>query len=346
MTTIADPSGRRRRLLITVIGVAISLGLLYWVLRGTSLSDIAAHLRAAHPLPLAAAVLLATMTFGLRTIRWRVLLHAEDGRPVSWTALWHATAMGFMANNTLPFRLGELVRSYAASRLSGVPMPAALSSIAVERALDALSLLALLGAALLGAGLPSDTVIVTSLGSVRLDVMATRAGIGCAVIFAGALAVVLYPRAAERVIRKVLPAPRIADRMVALIESLRLGFGVLRAPARLAAAVFWSIAHWLLNAAAFFVAFTAFDIHVGFAGALLVQSLVAFGIAAPSTPGYFGVFELFVAAGLALFQVPPDLGVAYGITYHVTTFVPITLLGLWSLARTGLHVRDARGAGS
>jgi uncharacterized protein (TIRG00374 family) len=166
------------------------------------------------------------------------------------------------------------------------------------------------------------------------------------VIFAGALFVVLFPLTAERLVRALIPFRRLADRVVALIENLRQGFGALRSPARLGAAVFWSVAHWLLNGAAFFVAFAAFGIRVDFAGALLVQSLLAFGIAAPSTPGYFGIFELVAAAALALFGVPTEIGVAYGITYHVATFVPITLLGLWSLARSGLSVRDATRAGT
>lgn len=346
MTTIADPPKRRprRRLLVTGVAVAITLALLYWVLRGTSLAGLLGHLRAARPGPLILAVVIATATFLLRTARWRVLLRTRDGGPVSWSALWHATAMGFMANNTLPLRLGELVRSYAASRLGGVPLTAALSSIAVERALDALTLVALLGLGLFQAGLPADTVVATAFGEVRLDAVVTRAGILCAIIFAGALFVVLFPTTAERLVRLAVPFRRLAEKAVGLIEGLRQGFGALGSPARLGAAVFWSLAHWLLNALAFYVAFAAFGIQVGFSGALLVQGLLTFGIAAPSTPGYFGVFELVVAAALALFAVPADLGVAYGITYHIVTFLPITLLGLWSLARTGLSVREATTA--
>lgn len=331
---------QRRRLLITALGIAVTLGLLYWVLRGTSLSEVAGHLRAARPGPLILAVILATATFPIRAIRWRILLRTADGGPVGWSALWHATAMGFMANNTLPFRLGEVVRSYAASRLGNVPLATALSSVAVERALDGLTLVGLLGVALFRAGLPAGTEVMGA----RLDTVAVRAGVLCALIFAGALFVVLLPLAAERLVRALIPFRRLADRMVALIENLRQGFGALRSPARLGAAVFWSLAHWLLNAASFFVAFAAFGIQVDFAGALLVQSLLAFGIAAPSTPGYFGIFELVVAAALKLFGVSADVGVAYGITYHIATFVPITLLGLWSLGRSGLRVRDATRA--
>lgn len=330
--------GRRR--LIAIASVLVSLGLLYWVLRGTSLAEILAHLREARPGPLVAGVGVATATFGVRTVRWRVLLRARDGGPVSWLALWHATAMGFMANNTLPLRLGEVLRSYAASRLGRVPLTTALSSIAVERALDLLTLVALLGFALLRAGLPADTVILGA----RLDTLALRAGILCVLIFAAALFVVLFPLLTEKLIRLVFPFPRLADKLVGLVEGLRRGFQVLQSPSRLALAVFWSLVFWLMNAASFYVAFSAFGITVGFAGALLVQSLLAFGIAAPSSPGYFGVFEFVVAAALALFGVPKAVGVAYGITFHIATFIPITLLGLYSLLRTGLHVQDATAA--
>lgn len=320
--------------------VLLTFGLLYWILRGTSLAEILSHLRQAHPVPLIAATVLATVTFVVRAIRWHYLLRRTDGSAVPPRALWHATAMGFMANNTLPFRLGELVRSYAISRLGQVPLGAGLSSVAVERALDMLTLMGLLGVALLRSGLPGDTVIMGS----RLDQLAIRAAILCGFIFAAALAVILFPLLAERMVRKLIPFPRLADRVVNLIEALRKGFEVLREPRRLIPAVAWSIVHWLLNASAFYVAFFAFDIRVDFAGALLVQTLLAFGVAAPSTPGYFGVFELVTAAALALFGVPASLGVAYGVTYHITTFIPIVLLGFLSLARTGLHLREVRSA--
>lgn len=323
-----------------MVVVLVTLALLYWVLKDTSFADVWSHLRTARIAPLLAAVALATSTFGIRAIRWHFLLRRPDGGPVPGRALWHATTIGFMANNTLPLRLGEVVRSYSASRLAGLPLATALSSIAVERALDLLTIVGLMAFALFQTGLPGETVIMGN----RLDVQALRAGILCGVIFAGALGVLLFPRLAEAIIRKVLPFPGLADRVVNLIEALRTGLQVIRRPQRLLAAVSWSLVLWLVNAASFFVAFAAFGIQVDFAGALLLQALLAFGVAPPQAPGYFGIFELVVAAGLALFGVPAALAVAYGATYHITTFFPIVVLGLWSLARTGLTVREAKAA--
>ncbi len=107
-------------MLPALVAVAASVALLFWALRGVRLADILQHVASAKPGPLAAAVALATLTFPIRLIRWRLLLRNERGQSYSASPLWHAVALGFMANNVLPFRAGELVRSYAASRLAGI----------------------------------------------------------------------------------------------------------------------------------------------------------------------------------------------------------------------------------
>ncbi len=63
--------------------ILITFGLLYWILRGTSLSEILGYLRRAHLGPLVAAVVVATVTFPLRAIRWHYLLRRENGDPVA-----------------------------------------------------------------------------------------------------------------------------------------------------------------------------------------------------------------------------------------------------------------------
>ena len=100
----------------------------------------------------------------------------------------------------------------------------------------------------------------------------------------------------------------------------------------------WSLVVWLCNGAAFYAAFKAFGFAIPFSGALIVQGVVMIGIAAPQAPGYFGVFELTIGGTLAaLYQIPLDAGIAYGLMYHVTTFVPITLMGAWSAVTTGFR---------
>ena len=52
---------------------------------------------------------------------------------------------------------------------------------------------------------------------------------------------------------------------------------------------------------------------------------------------------LGVLAALALYGVPNDVASSYAIAYHGATFIPITLAGAWSLARTPVELSDLRG---
>ncbi len=282
-----------------------------------------------------AAVAVATLCFPLRAVRWRWLLHDDAGRPVGWGPAWHAVALGFAANNLLPLRAGELVRAWAASRLGGVRLTASLSSLVVERVLDGLTLVALLALALLLPGLPPGV----SMWGMPVARIATIAAIVFGGAFVGALLLVLFPVPAERLVARLAP-PGLASRVIGLLEGLRHGLSALASPARLAGAVAWSLALWLVNAASFALAFRAFDLPVPPSGALLLQGVLAFGIAIPTAPGYVGVFELVIRAVLQLYGVAPDRGVSYAIAYHVTTFVPVILLGIWSLWRTPIAFGD------
>lgn len=309
-------------------------------MRGTSPSEILHHVRAARPAPLLAAVVLATLTFPLRLIRWRLLLRDERGRNFPAGPLWHAVALGFMANNVLPLRAGELVRSYTASRMAGIRFTTVLSSIAVERIFDALTIVGLLVPALLSPDLPGS-VAVAGVSVAHL----TRMGgllAGIALLVAGL--VLAAPLAAERLVRRLLPWERLADRAVKLIEGIRQGLVVLRTPSRLILVMFWSLVLWLVNALAFHVGFAAFDIPVSYVGALLMQGLLVLGISIPSTPGFFGPFEAVIVAVLALYGVPRDVSFSYALAFHITSFVPITLLGFWSLTRTPGGFRGLRQA--
>jgi hypothetical protein len=331
--TIPESPARRsliRRALPAALGIGVSVALLAWALRGVSAEEVLRHIAGARPGPLAAAVIVATLSFPLRLIRWRLLLRDERGEPYPLAPLWHAIALGFMANNLLPLRAGELIRSYTAARLAQARFTTVISSVAVERIFDALTVVALLTFALLTSELPSSVTVAGT----SVTQLARAGGVASMVALLLAVMVVAAPLAAEKLVRRLLPSARLADRIVDLIEGVRQGLAVLRSPTRLAGVILWSLVIWLVNALAFYLGFAAFGIPVSYAGALLMQGLLVLGISVPSTPGFFGPFEAVIVAVLALYGVPGSLAFSYALAFHVTTFVPITLLGLWSLTRT------------
>jgi len=75
-------------------------------------------------------------------------------------------------------------------------------------------------------------------------------------------------------------------------------------------------------------------------GSLLLQGILGFAVAVPASAGFFGVFEKATQLTLQLYGISPSLALAYAVAYHVSTFLPITLLGLRSLASVHLHLGD------
>jgi hypothetical protein len=299
------------------------------------------HVLAANPWWLLASVAAVTTTFPLRTIRWRILL-ARSAGAVPFRPLWHATAIGFMANNILPARAGELVRSYGATRLVGVPFTTALASVAVERVFDGVVIGLLLAMALAAPDFPAGATI----GTTNLSVLAGLMILG----FAGVLVVcvaVVRNRARvlplfERVLHAALPE-RLASAAVRIMHHATDGLAVLHSVRDVLRVLTWSFVVWGANVVAFIAGFHAFDLgYLPVDAALLLQGVVAFGVAVPQAPGFFGGFELLTRLSLEFYGVPGDRALSYGFGIHIGWFIPITVWGLWLLARTGLSLRELR----
>jgi glycosyltransferase 2 family protein len=336
------PRGRGR-LWLGLLGFVLSLAFLYWALRGVHLHEFVLHVRRANLGLFLLSVVLATLTFPARASRWHIIL-AATGSPVGWRPVWRATAIGFMANNVLPARAGELARAYAAARFADLPLARSIGSIAVERVFDGLIVVFLLALVILTFDFPGAVVVAGT------SVSATAAWTGGLFILAlGVLFFLVHaPREALRwlaaLLRRVAP-PRTADFVVRVTRSFIEGLSILRSPADFLRVVGWSLAIWLINASAFYAAFMAF--HLGplpFSSALLLQGIVAVGVALPSSPGFFGAFEYCSRIALGLYGVPPDSSVSFAVGTHLGWFFPITFIGLYYLARSGLSLHEISAA--
>jgi hypothetical protein len=325
------------------LGLGVTAAFLVWAVHGVNLREVLAGVRAANPVLILAAAGVATLTFPLRTLRWRVLLRAPDGSRYPWRPLWDATAIGFMANNLLPARAGEFARAWAASRSVPVRFTTALASIGVERVFDGLMMLALMAAAIAAPSFPRQATV----GGTPLS----RVAAGVAIAFGAALflafIVALRPgpwlRLLDAVGTAILPA-RFAARVRSMAEGMVAGLAALRSPGRFAAVLGWSLALWLVNAAAFALCFRAFHLAVPAEGALLLQGLIGFGVAIPAAPGFWGVFEYATRLTLQFYGIAATLALAYAFAFHLSGFIPITLLGLDALSRAHLHLGDLRRA--
>lgn len=314
------------------LGIALSVALLAVTLRGVDPGSVWSVLAASDWRLFLAATVAATAIFPLRARRWRTILDPVAPN-LPFGPLFRATAIGMAANNVLPARLGEPARAFALTRETPVGFAPALASLVVDRVFDAIVLLAFLAIAMLSAPFaPGVTVFGQPLQHVAVTAaLAALTGITMLylLVFLPAAALGLWSAFAGKL------APRFEPRGRALLEAFVSGLSVLREPARFVAVLWWTALHWLLNAFAFWLGFRAVGIEAPFTAALFLQSLISIGVAVPSSPGFFGVFEVIAREGLGLFGVAPSLAVSWGIGFHVLSFIPITLLGAWYAARLG-----------
>src|SRR5262245_53397926 len=127
-----------RRLLQLLLGVGVSALCVWLSMKDVHVSEVLAALRGANRIGFLLVMAVTLLGFWLRAVRWRWFI--EAGRPLTIPSLFSATMIGFMANNVLPFRLGEFVRPWALARGEGLSKSSVLATIVVAGAGDILTL--------------------------------------------------------------------------------------------------------------------------------------------------------------------------------------------------------------
>lgn len=321
-----------------VVGLSISVLLLWWVFRGEDLGAIAAEVAAADPWWLLASVFVATSGYLLRAMRWKVLLAPLRPR-IGLRPRFAATTIGFMVNNLLPARAGEFARAWSLARMEKMRTSASLASLAVERLLDGVTVVGLLVVSLSLPGLRADSEVA---GEYVWGAVAGFLAVLAIVVLTAAL-VLARPdvaRAAARPLASRLPGAA-TDRVGSILDGLIEGLGALRSPMLMVRAAVWSLVFWLWHSASFWLGFRAFGIDAGYADALFLNGITALAVALPSAPGFFGPFEAAVRVALVnVIGVGENPALAFAAGYHITTFIPVTAIGLWYFWRMGFSFRE------
>jgi len=317
----------------TFVGVGLAIGLLVFSLRGISLDEVMGEIARANPILFLASIVLAVGPMLVRAWRWKALL--EPVCPgTSFYSRFSTTMIGFMANNVLPARVGEVARAYALSRVEPITTIASVGSLVVERLLDGVVVIAFLFIAM---ALPNFPGIGASMGlGTGMNTILAILGIITLIV----LTMVIFPKTIVRLVDSItgllLPA-RFRRPIVEALETLLGGLSALRHPKLLARAGLWSIGVWLVNTYAFWLGFKAFGIELPFSAALFLQSLIALAVALPSAPGFFGLWEAAARLGLhEIWGVELSKALGFAIGFHIGSFLTVTIPGIYFTWRIGL----------
>lgn len=307
-----------------LVGLIVSLVAFGLALRGTHPADVLAALSRAnywYVLPAVAFIVLGQVA---RAQSWRTLL----GEGLPFRRVFAVLNEGYLLNNVLPLRLGEVGRAYLISRERGLRLTKAISSVLVERLLDLMMVLLMLAGFL---------PLVAGVAEVRQTaVVAMLIGL---LAFGSLLLMARNRELVLRVTRWVLARlPRLnAERWEGRAAAFVDGLGALKDVRRAAVAAFWSGTAWLnAGLAAWALLYCFLPAEQATADkAFFVVVITALGIAAPSLPGGFGIFEAAAVFALSVFHIENDLAFSYALVFHAANYVVLCIMGLLALAQEG-----------
>ena len=95
------------------------------------------------------------------------------------------------------------------------------------------------------------------------------------------------------------------------------------------------IANWAIAVLQYYLLMLAFFPHARVLWAAFSLGVLALGIAAPSSPGAFGILELSMVGTLSLFGIDPSISLALALTAHLTNYFLTGVIGVYALAREG-----------
>jgi uncharacterized protein (TIRG00374 family) len=317
------------------LGLGLAMAFLWLVLRHLDYAELTATLASARYGGLVLALLAFAAGYACRIARWRQML-ARDNPALRWRDCAGPLLASFAANNVLPFRAGDLMRAVAFNSQLRVGAGTVLASLWVERLLDLLMLLAALGLALAVFGLGVSQL----LGVGALALVALAAGIAALLLVPGAMAplAALLTRGFGRL------SPVLAQRLTALIAQVMEALYHFAGPRQMGGLLFWSAAAWLAEGAVFWCVAVAVPAVANPTAAWLALPVGTLATLIPSTPGYVGTFDYFVAQALMLLGNAPPAATAFALLVHALLWLPPTVVGgIYLLLRSGARPRTEQG---
>jgi uncharacterized protein (TIRG00374 family) len=258
-------------------------------------------------------VFLALITYILsmffRVAAWRVLLQ----RSVTIRRVFAVLNQGYLLNNVLPWRLGELGRAILLGRRPHLTVQGVLASIFVERLYDIILALGLFAALIpYAVGLPGISRSVSFSGGV----------IGLGVL--GLFLLLRYPDFLLRII-DLLPGGR--EKWQSHLDRFREGLVSIRSPRIAMVSFLFLLISWLLAGFQYWFVLRSIVAEAQVHWAFFMLTITMLGVTIPSSPGYVGVYEAAGVLALSTFNVPEGQALAATLVMHTMVYIISSAIG-------------------
>lgn len=300
-----------------LITLCISLAFIYLSFRKVDAAELLVTLKQIKFSYLIFAILFTFLSYWIRALRWRYLLIKV--KSIKTYPLFASINVGFMANNLLPLRMGEIAMAIFLAKIADISKITSMSTIFVARLLDILGLL-----------------FISSIVFHKFDFPSWVGKISLILLIASVFVIVIlylisrFQYTFSSVIEKYW-AKIVKRNTGKLSRFLNLFLNGISSCKNVKIALFCfalSVLVWLSVSAGIYSTGKAFNLSLSPYSSLLIIIILALGIMIPSAPGFAGTFEYFCISGLKLFDIPETKAASFSLVYHATQFFPVIVVGI------------------
>ena len=326
---IREERGIRRRVLTGVALAAAGVGLI-WVLRLIEWKEFIADLVFIDWKWVVPAVAFDILSYLVQALRWNYVLKPLGSPSVVRST--QAIYVGLFTNEILPLRSGEVVRAYLVSQWTGLGFSVTLSSVAIERLLDAIWL---------AIGFGITALLVTLPPAIRTGAQV----LGAFVLVATGLliAVLAFGLRVTHALERTRAGGRgVLSAFLHFLDRLLEGLQTIGHSASLYWAVATSLLLLVTQILALWAMMWSYGLYHSFWVASAVLLILHLGTAIPNAPANIGSYQVSCVAALLIFGVDKTTAAEFSLVMFVILTVPLLVIGAAAVLFSGLSIGDIR----
>ena len=319
-----------------IIGILVSVICLYFAFRGINIKESIEIVKNINVVYFLISLVLSVVIIALRGLRWECFIPLK--KPIKKRTIVMATYIGYMGNNILPAKLGEVARAYILGVKENVSKSALIASVVTERLFDVIT----------GGVILTLSVIFIP----NLPKTVTYAAIALFVFSMAGFLVLIFlvwkREFAHKFFHKIfgiLPK-NIGEKLIEFSCNFIDGIGFKNDPKHIFLIFFYTFLYLIGQVLTISFLLTAFNIKASVMIALFMFAVGGFGFAVPSAPSGIGPFEWAVIFGLSLIGVERNIAAPYALIYHIMGIVPIVIIGFIFLFMLGIDLKTAASGDS
>jgi uncharacterized protein (TIRG00374 family) len=326
-------SKKKNELILRGLGILISVISIGWVLHNFEMSEVSRAIRGTDYRKLCIVLLIILVSYTFRSLRWGILFgRTKSPRKANLFAIM---MIGYLANNVLPGRVGELIRSFMLGQSEDIPKSTVFGTVIVERVFDLVTLMAILSVILMWYPLPG---------------WAAKSGLLIGIVSIVAVLVLIILNYVGYSLLSVLldMLSFLPLKFLYRIKSIGEGFimGVTGLRGVLGSTLFFMFTCiiWLCEMTTVWIVAQACHLDITLMGALFVLLFVGLGTLVPSSPGYLGTYEFFSVSALKIVGITGNAALSFSLILHAIGFLWTNIIGVICLFSLGLCFKSMKVA--